>query len=223
MYYLNGTSFYRYDTITDTWQQLANCPYAPYNDVCMRYDSTRGYYGRVVDPTKLPCITVPVNTLGMQPTGNSFYAAGLDKGVFNGKTITIISGTGCGQTATIGSVDAPVIFEFEMHDTTGNTSSNASVFDMSAQPPHYTQWTTNQWRDYKVRFFANGMQMRKILYNSSNSLTFSDINYYGVNPWINCPTSGLYTDRRLHYRSIQIYSQYNLVYCSRHFIPFCNK
>ena len=64
IYYLSGSTFYRYDTEQDTWQQLANPGVAPVTLLSMRHTKRRGYHGRVISATASSIrIVCPVSSL----------------------------------------------------------------------------------------------------------------------------------------------------------------
>ena len=88
LYYLTGTTFYRYDTYTDVYQQLATPNVAAVTGCSMRYTKRRGYHGRVLSATS-SSVTIP----------------GLRGATFNGNTISIESGTGAGQERVISFTD----------------------------------------------------------------------------------------------------------------------
>lgn len=75
IYYLTGSTFYRYDTVADTWQQLANPNTAPATALTMKYSMIRGFHGRVISATSTT-VTIP----------------GLRGPTLDGKTLRIISG-----------------------------------------------------------------------------------------------------------------------------------
>ena len=50
MYCLTGTTFYRYDLISDSWQQLANAP-SNVTFTALKYTSFGGYRGNVLSAT----------------------------------------------------------------------------------------------------------------------------------------------------------------------------
>ena len=50
IYTMFGTvpAFYRYDTYSDSWQQLMSSPTAALTTVAMTYSAIAGYYGKVI-------------------------------------------------------------------------------------------------------------------------------------------------------------------------------
>ena len=80
LYYLSGSNFYRYDTVADTWQQLASPVVAPTVLATLRYTAKRGFHGRV-----------------LSATGNTVQLPGLRDGSLDKQTLEIIQGLGTGQ------------------------------------------------------------------------------------------------------------------------------
>jgi hypothetical protein len=151
-----GTGFWRYDTISDTYQQLAFPPIAPVTFSAMQFVGGQGYYGRV-----------------LSATGNTITAAALTGQILDSYDIRITSGTGMGQHRVIASVADPIIADNGTL-TTLPVTPELSVIDANKN------WTVNQWVGYQVRFVANtgNSIVRKILYNSSTTLYFSDAGKY---------------------------------------------
>ncbi len=168
LYYQVSNLLYRYDTYTDTWHQLsstpANTPTIMNNNVL---SNSVGHYGQAISGGT-----------------NTIQIAGLSGQVLIGYKIRIISGTGAGQERTITAVSAPTFHERGMV-TTGSTTQ---IIDASTGVG-LKQWKPNQWKNYQVRIdWGSGKtQLRPILYNTQNTLTFSDVNYLTINPWSNCP------------------------------------
>lgn len=170
MYYLVGTTFYRYDTYSDGYQQLASPPTAIVTGASMRYSSFGGYRG---------------NILGA--TSNTATIAGLNEGVFgtsiaNGYKIRITSGTGQGQPdRTIISTGVPI-----KKDQGIVTTATANVLTDTTK-----KWAINQHigRQVRVVYGTGASQVRKILYNDATNLYFYDINYQQLECWNNTPFS----------------------------------
>ena len=168
LYYQVSNLLYRYDTYTDTWHQLsstpANTPTIMNSNVLT---NAAGHYGQA--------ISGGINTIQL---------AGLSGQTLIGYKIRILSGTGAGQERTITAVSLPTFHERGMV-TTGSTTQ---IIDASTGIG-LKQWKTNQWKNYQVRidWGPGRTQLRPILYNTLNTLTFSDVNYLTVNPWANCP------------------------------------
>ena len=171
MYYYTAATMYRYDTINDTWHQLANGPVTAAVDAPLRYSNDVGYYSRVL--------------ASPAPTTTTFYAAALNGKALKGLKIKILSGTGAGQERTILDVGEPITYDYGVA-TAGATTS---LTDATVNPPIYRLWKPNQWRDYQVRVVlgTGQSQVRRILYNTSTVLTVADPAYLAIDPWGNPP------------------------------------
>ena len=161
IYYLTGSTFYRYDTVADTWQQLANPNTAPSVTVAMKYSMIRGFHGRVISATSTT-VTIP----------------GLRGPTLDGKTLRIISGTGDSQERTLTYTGETV------HDDgiiTAVYSTNLGITDSTKR------WRVNQWVGYMVgiTFGTDNTQYKKIIYNDSTTLYVSDVNLQPHDPWNN--------------------------------------
>jgi hypothetical protein len=161
IYYLTGSTFYRYDTVADTWQQLANPNTAPVTGLTMKYTMSRGYHGRVISATSTT-VTIP----------------GLRGPSLDGKTLRILSGTGAGQDRTLTYTGETV------HDDgiiTAVYSTNLGITDSTKR------WRVNQWVGYMVgiTFGTDATQYKKIIYNDSTTLYVSDVNLQPHDPWNN--------------------------------------
>lgn len=151
IYYLSTSAFYRYDTVGDTWQQLATPNTAPATLLRMRYTRRRGFHGRILAATSTS-ITIP----------------GLRGGILNNAAISLEYGTGAGQERTLNFVreiinDAGVI---------SNVPSTSAITD------NLKKWKINQWAGYTVgiTFGTDVTHYKKILYNDSTNLYVADIN-----------------------------------------------
>jgi hypothetical protein len=161
IYYLIGTgSFWRYDTITDTYLQLSSTPYTPTTASSMRFAGAMGYYGRVISAT--------ANTIN----SSTHYGE-----VLKGFDIRILSGTGAGQQRTITGVGEVVVADSGVITATTTTTSLISITDTTKN------WAVNQWVGYQVRItFGTGIsQVRKVIYNSATVLTLGDVNKFAEN------------------------------------------
>jgi hypothetical protein len=168
MYYIVSNLFYRYDSWADAWQQVSSMPTnAPTIMVSLALSNAVGHYGQA--------IAGGVNTIQL---------AGLSGDGLVGQKIRITEGTGAGQERTITGVAKPVIHERGMI----TTASTTQAIDASTGTG-LKLWTANQWKNYQVRIdWGTGRtQLRPILYNTRNTLTFTDVNYLTVDPWANCP------------------------------------
>jgi hypothetical protein len=164
---LSATAFWRYDTITDTYEQLSSPGLTVLTASSMKFAGALGYYGRV--------ISAGSNTMF---TGLPFGKQAI------GYRIRIISGTGVGQERLITDVSDPIIADFggatagsalNLTDTTKDWGRGA------------TGGTTNlnNWVGYVVRTISGtGLnQVRKILYNTNQLLTIADTSLYSIDTW----------------------------------------
>ena len=160
-----ATGFFRYDTVTDTYQQLAIPPVAPVTYTTMEFVETHGTHGRV--------LSAGTNTL------TSAFFTGQELKTFD---IRIVSGTGIGQQRVITTVSDPVIADF-------GTLSAAAASPQGNVTDSSKNWQINQWVGYQVRFIANTgqSQVRKIIYNSATVLTFADTTKYAEEPYVYAP------------------------------------
>jgi len=148
-----GSNFWRYDTWSDSWNQLASPINTPTTPNSMAYKAYHGFSGRVISATSITA-TIP--------------------GLFNsfiGQTIRITAGTGAGQDRVISSTADPVISD----NGTPTAVATTSITDTTKS------WTINQWAGYQVRIVTGTgvQQIRKILYNSATVLTTGDALHMG--------------------------------------------
>lgn len=155
------TGFFRYDTISDTYQSLAWPPIPPATLTGMQFAGGQGYNGRVI-----------------AGGANFIQAAALTSKTLKTFDIRIIGGTGAGQQRIITDVADPVI-AYAGTVTTLPVTPQATVIDANAN------WQINQWVGYQVRFMhvSGQSQVRKIIYNSSNTLYFSDVAKFAEDQW----------------------------------------
>lgn len=160
LYYL-GATFWRYDTISDSWAQLTTPPVAITTAARINYSNYRGYYGRVISSIDSSKIRI----------------AGLVGNALQGYKIRIISGRGQGQERTITNVDDMIVWDRGLV-TAVTTTTPLSLTDSTKN------WKFNQWRDYQVRIvLGTGIATRqifKIAYNSNNTIFVADGNYQGL-------------------------------------------
>jgi hypothetical protein len=166
-YLLNATNFWRYDTIADTYEQLASPPQAPLTASSLRFAGAQGYHNRVISASSTTIVS-----------GLPFGGAAV------GYKIRILSGKGAGQERYITSVSDPMVADYGAA-TAGSTTS---LTDTSKT------WTTgyvgaalnvNNWVGYVVRtLFGTGLnQVRKILHNSTTVLATGDVNFFQNDPF----------------------------------------
>ncbi len=153
--------FFRYDTISDSYQLLAQPPLAPASYSGMQFAGGQGYFGAV-----------------LSSTSNTITAAAITGRTLVGFDIRIVGGTGNGQLRTITAVADAMIAD-QGTATAAGVSPQASIADTNKN------WTINQWQGYQVRLVSTSgqSQVRKILYNSSNTLFFADVAKFAEEPF----------------------------------------
>jgi hypothetical protein len=166
LYYLIGTgAFWRYDTWSDSYQQLTSPPTAPVTASSMRFAGSLGYKARV--------ISIPSST--------TMQIAGYNGKALIGFDVKIVGGTGIGQRRQIVAVDDPVVADSGVPTAV----AAGSITDTTKA------WTINQWVGYQVRI-THGVgvgQVRKILYNDATSITFLNTAKYSEELDCNPPLS----------------------------------
>lgn len=191
--YANNAGFFRYDTYSDSWNQLTNSAQSFTTLGQTTYNDKHGYYGRVIESISSTQIRMAA------PTGNKCV----------GKRIKILSGTGAGQSRTITAVSEPTV-----HDTIVYTSGSSIAFTDSNK-----NYTRNQWRDYMLRVVGNNQtDFRKILFNSNNTIAFADARFssYGVQwayaplPYTPAATSGSNTIAQIESHIVTIDSAWTV-------------
>ena len=165
LYYQVASTLYRYDTHTDSWNALTTMsgfttPTIMNNNVL---SNAVGHYGRAI-----------------AGGASTIQLAGLSGNALVGKEIRIISGTGAGQSRTISAVANPVVEDRGIVTTAGTQS----IVDASTGIG-LKQWKMNQWRDYQIRVDTGTgkSQLRPILYNTINSIVWSEANQMTVDAW----------------------------------------
>lgn len=162
---LNATNFWRYDTVTDTYEQLSSPGLTVLTATSARFAGAQGYYGRA--------ISAGSNTM---LTGLPFGKQAI------GYRIRILSGTGAGQERLITDVSDPIVADF------GGATAGAATTLTDANK----NWggvgatnSVNNWVGYVVRVLVGtgANQVRKILYNSATVLTVADLNIYAYDQW----------------------------------------
>ena len=157
----NATNFLRYDTVADTYQQLASPGITALNATSIQFAGAQGYYGRVISATS--------NTIQTGLPNNSAI----------GYRIRITSGKGAGQERLITAISSPTV-----HDWGGcNAASAVNITDTSKDWGRGSTGQTtllNGWVGYVVRTTGGAgiNQVRKILYNTATVLTIADPNIY---------------------------------------------
>lgn len=159
IYYLSTSSFYRYDTYADSWQQLATPITTPVTTLSLRYTGLRGFHGKV-----------------LSATGTTVQIPGLRGPTLDGKTIRILQGTGIGQQRVLTYLGETI---HDMGVITSTTTAN--IADSTKK------WKFNQWSGYMVgiTFGTDATQYKKILYNDATTLYIQDSNLQPHDPWNN--------------------------------------
>jgi flagellar hook-associated protein 1 FlgK len=163
------TGFFRYDTISDSYQALAQPPIAPVVYTGIQFAGGQGYWGYV---------------LGSGSGLNTLQIAGLTGKVMKGFDIRITGGTGSGQQRIVTDVSDPTIWDNGTATAVAATPQN-SITDSNKN------WIVNQWAGYQVRFVSSSGQAlaRKIMYNSSNTIYFADVAKFAEDPWAWSPVT----------------------------------
>ena len=135
LYYQVAGALYRYDTIADSWHQLASAPTTPTimnNNVL---SNSVGHYGQAISGG-----------------ASTIQIAGLNGNSLVGYNIRILSGTGAGQERTITAVSAATI-----HDRGIVTTGSTTLITDASTGIGLKQWKTNTWKNYQVRIdYGNG-------------------------------------------------------------------
>ena len=169
LYYQVSTNLYRYDTVTDSWHQLTNMigfttPTIMNSNVL---SNSVGHFGQAI---------------GSGGGNNTMQLAGLFSNAVVGYKIRITSGKGQGQERTITAISTPTIHE----RGTVTTAGQSNITDNNTGAG-FKQWKVNQWKNYQFRatFGTGRTQLRPILYNNGNTITWSDPTHSIINPWAN--------------------------------------
>ena len=150
---LTSATFWRYDTWSDTYMQLASAPISVLTWGAMKFVGSRGYEGRVISATS-----------------NTIQAAALFGNQLKSYDIRITAGTGAGQRRIITGVADPVVADY----------GTASAVALTSITDSTKAWQVNQWVGYQVRVvLSTGIsQVRRVMYNSPTVLTVADVNKY---------------------------------------------
>ena len=154
-------TFYRYDTYTDGWQQLAPPNTALLTVGDMQYVAFNGFRCKALSGSTASTLVMPA----------------LTGQVLSGSAVKIMEGTGRGQVAVISAVSDPI-----MQDQGVLTTATANQLTDSTK-----KWKFNQWVGYQVRlvYDAGASQVRNVLYNDATNLYLSDTNYQQIDSWNN--------------------------------------
>ena len=157
LYFIDFTGNLKYDTWSDSWQQISSLPTSLSSNAKGKTCKFHGHRGHTISATS--------NTIQIGGWGRATKNA-------VGYKIRIISGLGAGQERTITSVADPVIV-----DNGTSTSASTTVITDTTK-----KWRFNQWDSYSCRILhsnngTSNQQVRRILYNGQTSLTLQDANY----------------------------------------------
>lgn len=170
-YLISATSFWRYDTWTDTYVQLTPPPIATSVFSSMVFSATHGVDGAVISASSTT-LQIP-----------AFFGE-----VYKGFDVRIVAGTGLGQIREVAAVAEPVIAEQGVVTAFANALGGITITDSTKN------WPFNYWAGYQVRItFGPGVsQVRRILSNTATVLTLADSTQYphnsNCNPGIFSPT-----------------------------------
>ena len=162
IYQMRGATMWKYDTISDTWMQLTSAPAAPSIFASITYSKYAGNRARVLQYVNSTTLKLP-------------YIAG---GTYlNDKGVRVYFGTGSSQENTIQSVSNEIIEDYGV----ATSATAAAITDTTKK------WKINQWAGYtcKIVFGTGAVQQRTILYNSIDTLTFTDTNWQAYEPFDN--------------------------------------
>lgn len=162
MYAIAGLSFQRYDSWSDSWQELAPPPTIPVTAVDMKYSKFSGHRTGV---------------LGASGTSIEIGGIGPNNFQFTGLTLRILYGQGAGQERLITGVSGATIWD--------NGVATTALIDRIGDS--IKKWRPNQWEGYSCRlvYGAGAGQVRRILYNDRDTLYFSDPNFQAIDPFNN--------------------------------------
>jgi hypothetical protein len=169
LYYYIGQAMWRYDTYSDSWQEcsaLAN----PNTTVALRYSKYFGYRGHTIAATS---------------TTITLAGFGKHTNIADGLKIRIVAGKGAGQERTITEVADAVVADFGV--ITSAQGGGQNIGDSTKK------WRVNQWDGYQCRLvYGTGQsQIRRILYNDTTTIYFSDTNWQAIDSFNNSSFSSI--------------------------------
>jgi len=166
VYYLSGSLFFKIDTHKEMWMKLASPNIAAVTASSIRFDSDTGYRCNCLDATSSGA-TIPW----------------LNSSILVWKKIRIMTGLGAGQERTITVADKAVLEDSGMVTSAGATSLQDTT----------RRWEIDQYIGYQVRivYGTGAPQVRKVLYNDSNTLYLQDNNYQQLEAWNNTAFSAV--------------------------------
>lgn len=165
MYMIGSGQAYRYDTWSDSWQEITLPNTATTTSMKMQITEYMGH--------RAPVIAATANTLQIGGCGMATKSA-------VGMKVRIIAGAGAGQERTITAVADPVIAD----------QGVATTATVSAITDTVKKWRFNQWDGYSVRIMHNSTptnvaQIRRISYNDQTVLTVTDANFQPIDSFNN--------------------------------------
>ena len=163
MYYIVGQAMWRYDTYSDSWQECAPPNIAPVTSLAGKYAAFSGSRGHTISASSTTITLAGLGRLGNICVGNK---------------IRILHGTGAGQERTITASSDGIIHD---NGVVNSTVSANQITDTTKK------WRVNQWDGYSCRLtFSTGQtQLRRILYNDTTALYFSDTNHQAIDHFNN--------------------------------------
>ena len=152
-YMISATQFFKYDTWTDMYLQLASPPIAPVTFSSMKFSGALGIDGSVIAATST---TLQIPAVSMA--------------ALKGYDVVIVSGTGAGQRRTITGVAEPVVADSGIVTAVSNTIGTLNITDT------LKSWAVNQYAGYTLRITGNTgvSQIRRILSNTATVAVMGD-------------------------------------------------
>ena len=162
IYQMRAATMWKYDTVTDTWMQLSSANSTPATFSSITYSKYAGNRVRVLQYVNSTTVKLP-------------YVSG---GTFlNDKTVRVYSGTGAAQENVISSVSNEIIEDYGV----ATAATTSQITDTTKK------WKINQWAGYtcKIVFGTGAVQQRTILYNTLDTIVFTDTNFQAYEPFDN--------------------------------------
>lgn len=161
VYYINWSYFYAYDKVANNFQKLAPPLVGTSVFASLRYSKYSWNKGRIISSVSSTVLRI----------------AWLEAWIFTWKKIKITNWKWAWQERTIIDSPEPIIY------TAWVVTANATNYITDTTK----KWKVNQWAWYQIRFtYAAGQtQIRKILYNTTNTVYWSDSNYQPIDPFNN--------------------------------------
>lgn len=162
IYQMRGVTMWKYDTVTDTWMQLSNAVSTPSGFNSITYSKYSGNRVRVLEYVNSTTLKLPYVSGGTMLVGDS---------------VRVIAGSGVSQENVIVNVSNEIIEDYGLA-----TSATSAILTDTLK-----KWKINQWAGYtcKIVYNTGAVQQRTILYNSIDTLYFTDVNYQPYEPFDN--------------------------------------